>query len=309
MQNTKAVRYYEYGDPSVMKLEEVPRPRPKPGEVLVRVRATGVHPMDWKTRAGYLKDFMPVELPHVPGWEFAGSVEEVGEAVSGFKPGDTVFGRGSGTYAEYAVAPAATLAHKPDALSFEQAAPLGLTGVTAWQAVEAAELQPGQRVLVQGGAGGVGSLVVQLARQRHAHVIATTSPENVDYVRALGADEVLDYIAAPFEKRVAGLDAVIDTVGGDVLERSWGVLKTGGVLITIAAMPDQAIAEAHGVRVRGLAQLESTTRILEQLGDLAASGAINVPVAATFPLHKVAEAHAASQTGHGRGRRVLIIEF
>ena len=172
-----------------------------------------------------------------------------------FKPGDDVFGQGAATYAAHTAVPVATLAKKPDTMTFEEAATLGLTGVTAWKAIDAAGLQPGQRVLIHGGAGGVGSVAVQLAHRKHAHVIATTSTPNVEHVRGLGADEVIDYTTTPFESAVSAVDVVLDTVGGDVLSRSWKVLTP--------------------------------------------------PVAETFPLEEVARAHASSETGHGRGRRVL----
>src|SRR5438552_8287758 len=171
-QTTTAVRFHEYGDPSVLRLEDVPRPKPGAGEVLVLVRATGVHPMDWKLRAGYLKDFMPLQLPHIPGYELAGTVDEVGDGVTGFTPGDDVFGLGAATYAAHAVAPVATLAKKPDSMTFEEAATLGLSGVTAWRTIDTADRQPGERVLILGGAGGVGLVAVQLAHWKGAHVIA-----------------------------------------------------------------------------------------------------------------------------------------
>jgi NADPH:quinone reductase-like Zn-dependent oxidoreductase len=261
--------------------------------------------MDWKLRAGYMKDFMPLELPHVPGYELAGTVEALGEGVTEFRPGDDVFGSGSATYASVAAVPVTTLAKKPDAMTFEEAATLGRSGVTAWQCVEAADLRAGQRVLIHGGAGGVGSLAVQLAHRKRVHVIATTSTANVDHVRGLGADEVLDYTAAPFEDSVRDVDVVIDTVGADVPSRSWGVLKPGGLLITIAAMPDAETAAARGVRTTGVRPPEVTAPILQNLAELVASGAIKPQVAETFPLQEAAAAHAASQTGHGRGRRVL----
>lgn len=305
---TRAVRYHEYGDPSVLRVEDVPGPAPKAGELLVRVRATGVHPMDWKLRAGYLKDFMPLELPHVPGYELAGTVEQLGERVTDFQPGDAVFGKGSATYAEYAVAPVATLARKPDSISFEQAATLGVSGVTAWQALfEAAQLESGQRVLVLGGAGGVGSVAVQLAHWKGAYVIATTSTANVEHVRALGADEVVDYNATAFEKAVSGVDVVLDTVGGDATSRAWDVLRPGGILVTIAGMPDEATATARGVRTSGVMLAEGSAPILQKLAELVDAGAIRPQVAETFPLHEAARAHSASQTGHGRGRRVLTV--
>lgn len=302
---TKAVRFHEYGDPSVLRLEEIPRPSPKAGEVLVRVRATGVHPMDWKLRAGYLKEFMPLQLPHVPGYELAGTVDEVGEGVTNLKAGDDVFGQGAATYAVYAAAPVATLAKKPDTMTFEEAATLGMSGVTAWRAIDAADLQPGQRVLIQGGAGGVGSVAVQLAHWKRAHVIATTSTPNVEHVRGLGADEVVDYTTTPFESAVSAVDVVLDTVGGEVHSRSWQVLKPGGLLITIAAMPEPETAASHGVRTTGLAPLDNTAPILQRLAELVSSGVIKPHVAETFPLADVVRAHASSDTGHGRGRRVL----
>ena len=303
----KAVRYADYGDPSVLKLEELQVPSPGEGEVLVRVRATGVHPMDWKTRAGYLKQYMPLELPHTPGWELAGTVEALGPGVESLAVGDRVFGRASATYAEYTVAPQATIAKLPDWVSFEAGAALGLTGVSAWLAVEAADVHPGQRVLIQGGAGGVGSIALQLAKRAGAHVIATASAKNVDHVRALGADEAVDYSAAPFESHIEPVDAVIDTVGGDTLDRSWALVKRGGILVTFAGQPDAAKAEELGIRIGTSRQAEVTTPILSELAELVASGQIKVAVDSTFPLEQAAAAHAASETGHGRGRRVLLI--
>ena len=183
----QASRFHEYGPPDVLRLEEAPRPEPGEGQVLVRVHAAGVNPIDWKLRAGYLQQFMPVELPHIPGFDLAGTIEALGPGVTDLAVGDEVFGRGAGTYAQYAVAPATTLARKPAPISFEQAATLPVGGVTAWAGLfEAAELEPGQRLLVHGGAGGVGSYVVQLAHWKGAHVIATASAANADFVRSLG---------------------------------------------------------------------------------------------------------------------------
>jgi NADPH:quinone reductase-like Zn-dependent oxidoreductase len=184
----QAVRFHEYGSPDVLRVETAPRPEPGEGEVLVRVHSAGVNPIDWKYRAGYLQGFAPLELPHIPGFDLAGAVAEVGAGVSDFSTGDEVFGRGSGTYAEYAVAPVTTLAPKPVAVSFDQAATLAIGGVTAWASLfEAARLEPGQRLLVHGGAGGVGSFAVQLGHWKGAHVIATASAGNLELVRRLGA--------------------------------------------------------------------------------------------------------------------------
>ena len=304
----QASRFHEYGPPDVLRLEETPRPEPGEGQMLVRVHAAGVNPIDWKLRAGYLQAFMPVELPHIPGFDLAGTVEALGTGVAGFAVGDAVFGRGVGTYAQYAVAPATTLAPKPAAVSFEQAATLPVGGVTAWAGLfAAAELERGQRLLVHGGAGGVGSFVVQLAHWKGAHVIATASAANAEFVRSLGADEVVDYAAVRFEDVVSDVDVVYDTVGGDVTEHSWGVLKPGGILVVIAGMPDTATAEARGVRTSGTNAPEVTSPILQELARLAEAGDLRPQVGPTFPLADAAGAHALSETGHGRGRIVLTV--
>ena len=307
MPTTRAVRYHVYGKPQVLRIDEVERPHPKAGEVLVRVRATGVHPMDWKLRAGYLQQFMPLQLPYTPGMEFAGTVEEIGDGVTGLVKGDPVFGKGEGTYSEYAIGSAKGLAKKPAQISFEEAATLGVSGVTAWNLVEAAELKPGQRVLIHGGAGGVGSIAVQLAHRKGAHVIATTSAANLDHVRSLGADEVVDYAARPFEQVVHDLDVVLDTVGGEITDRSWAVLKPGGLLISIASMSLDAAASKHGMRTKALPQVQDTAPTLEQLATLVSSGAVRPQVAETYALEQTQDAHAASETGHGRGRRVITV--
>ena len=235
----QAVRFHEYGPPDLLRVETVPVPQPGDGEVLVRVHSAGVNPIDWKIRAGYLQAFMPLVLPHIPGFDLSGTVAEVGAGVAQFAPGDEVFGRGAGTYAEYAVAPEGTLAPKPAAVSFDQAATLAVGGVTAWAGLfGAADLEAGQRLLVHGGAGGVGSFAVQLGHWKGAHVIGTASAPNLDAMRALGADEVIDYAAARFEDVPHDLDVVFDTVGGEVTDRSWGVLRPGGILVVIAGMPD-----------------------------------------------------------------------
>jgi NADPH:quinone reductase-like Zn-dependent oxidoreductase len=306
MSEMTAIRFHEYGPPEVLRVESVERPQPGAGELLVCVRAAGVNPIDWKIRAGYLQQFMPLDLPYVPGIDLAGTVEEVGDEVDGFAAGDEVFGRGSGTYAELAVAPAVSLARKPAGVGFEEAATLGVGGVTAWVGLfDIARLEPGQRVLVHGGAGGVGSLAVQLARWKGAHVIATAGAANAEHVRALGADEVIDYSATRFEDAVHGVDVVFDTVGGEVTDRSWAALARGGILVVIASMPDAETAASHGVRTSGVQAPQATSHILEKLGGLVESGEVKPQVGQVFPLAEAAAAHAASQTGHGRGRIVL----
>lgn len=302
----RAVRFHEYGPASSLVVDLVPRPEPKAGEVLIRVHAAGVNQIDWKFRAGYLKQFMPLELPHTPGLDVAGTVVALAPDVTAFAEGDDVFGRGAGSYAEYAIAPVATLARKPAALSFEQAATLPIAGVTAWVGLfDTAHLEAGQRLLVQGGSGGVGSLAVQLGHWKGAYVIATASAGNVEHVRALGADEVIDYTATRFEDVVQDVDVVLETVGGEITDRSWGVIKPGGIMVVVAGMPDPEKAASLGVRTSNVRPPEVTSSILGELGRLAESGAITPPVGSVFALVDAAEAHATSETGHGRGRIVL----
>jgi NADPH:quinone reductase-like Zn-dependent oxidoreductase len=302
----RAVRFHEYGDPSVLRVDEVPRPRPRAGEVLVAVRAAGVNPIDWKLRSGHLQAFMPVELPHVPGIDLAGTVSELGPGVTELTVGDDVFGRGQGAYAEYATASAQSIARKPEALSFVQAATLPVGGVTAWWGLfEIAGLESGQRLLVQGGAGGVGALAVQLGRWKGAHVIATTSTANLDFVRSLGAEEVIDYSVSRFEETVGDVDVVFDTVGGDVTDRSWSVLRKGGILVSAVGMPQPERAEQHGVRASGVQAAPDIRPILAQLAALVVGGNLKPLVGQRFPLAEVEAAHRASETGHGRGRIIL----
>ena len=302
----RAVRFHEYGPPSVLVVDEAERPEPKAGEVLIRVHVAGVNPVDWKSRAGYLKEYLPLTLPHTPGLDVAGTIEALGDGVTGFAIGDRVFGRGVGTYAEFAVAPATTIARIPEGVSFEQAAPLHVGGETAWVALfDTAHLEPGQRLLVQGGAGGVGSIAVQLGHWKGAYVIATASAANVEFVRSLGADEVIDYTSVNVEDAVHDVDVVLDTVGGEVTAQSWSVLKPGGILVAVAGMPDTETAAARGVRTSGVGHPAETRPVLEQLAQLVASGDVKPQIGQIFPLENARQAHAASETGHGRGRILL----
>jgi NADPH:quinone reductase-like Zn-dependent oxidoreductase len=305
-QTMRAVRFHEYGPPSVLVVDTIERPAPKAGEVLIRVRLAGVNPIDWKLRAGHIQRYMPITLPATPGLDVAGTIEAIGEDVTGFSVGDKVFGRGAATYAEFAVAPVATIAHIPDGVSFEQAATLHVGGVTAWVALfDNAHLEAGQRLLVQGGAGGVGSIAVQLGHWKGAHVIATASTANVDFVRTIGADEVIDYTAVNVEDAVHDVDVVVDTVGGEVIAHSWSVLKPGGLLVTVVGMADAETAAARGVRTEAVGHPTETRPILEQLGTLVASGTLQPEIQQVFPLEQAAQAQAASETGHGRGRILL----
>ena len=302
----RAARFHEYGPPSVLVVDTVERPEPKAGEVLVRVRFAGVNPIDWKLRAGYLQQFMPITLPTTPGLDVSGTIEAVGDGVTDFAVDDHIFGRGAGTYAEYAAAPVATIAKIPDGVSFEQAATLHVGGVTAWLGLfDSAHLEAGQRLLVQGGAGGVGSIAVQLGHWKGAYVIATASTANLAFVRSLGADEVIDYTTTAVEDAVHDVDVVLDTVGGAVTAHSWGTLKPGGILVMVVGAADSETAAARGVRTAAVGRPAATRPILEELGKLVASGDLKPEIQQVFPLEDAAVAHAASETGHGRGRILL----
>jgi len=268
----------------------------------VRVKAAGVNPADWKYRQGLYKAFMPLSFPWTPGLEGAGVVEAVGPGVTAFKPGDLVFGSINATYAQYAVAPVSELALKPAALSFEEAASVPVGALTGWGAVEAADIKPGQRVFVQGAAGGVGLFAAQLARSKGAHVIGTASAVNLDFVRSLGV-EAIDYDAAPFESVVHDVDIVIDTVGGEVLQRSWDVLKPGGLLVSVAGRATEEEAKAHGKRFKQ--GMRAPAINLVQIGELITSGKLTPAIQASFPLSEAVAAQQLCETGHGRGRIIL----
>jgi NADPH:quinone reductase-like Zn-dependent oxidoreductase len=302
----KAVQIQDYGGPEALHVAEVEKPQPSAGQVLIRLYAAGVNPADWKYASGAYRAFMPLTMPWTPGIEGAGVIEALGSGVTGFQVGQAVFGGFFGSYAEYAVAPATDVQPKPANLSFEQAATVPVGALTAWGAViDTAQVQAGQRVLVHGGAGGVGLYAVQLARWKGAHVIATASAHNAGLVRELGAEQVLDYNAAPFETLVHDLDAVIDTVGGDLVERSLKTLRRGGIFVTVAGRPTPELGQDLGVRAvsTGRTPMEN----LRQIASLLEEGKLRPVVGKVFPLEEARQAFELSQTGHGRGRILLHI--
>jgi NADPH:quinone reductase-like Zn-dependent oxidoreductase len=302
----QAIQVHDYGGPEVLMLEKVQLPQPNADQVLIRVKAAGVNPADWKYRAGLYKQFMPLKFPWTPGLDGSGIVEAVGANVTTLKKGDEVYGIIAGGYAEYALALANEVQLKPADLIFEQAAALPVGVLTAWGAViETAKVETGQRVLVHGAAGGVGSYVVQLARWRGANVIGTASADNVDFVRSLGAETVIDYNATPFETVVRDVDVVIDTVGGDIPDRSWQVLRQGGVFVTIAARLADDAGAKHGVRA--MAAGRASADKLQVISELLESKEIKPVVGAVFPLADAQKAQELSYTGHGRGRIILHI--
>ncbi len=311
MTTMKAVRIHQYGGPEVLTYEDAPKPEPAAGEALILVHATSVNPIDWKVRAGYLQAHIPFKLPLILGWDVSGVVEALGTGVSGVAVGDEVYSRPDvsrdGAYAEYISVPAPLLARKPRSLDHLRAAAVPLAGLTAFQMLfdpSALALANGQTVLIHGAAGGVGTFAVQLAHGRGARVIATGSAKNESFLRELGADEFVDYNTQRFEDRVRDVDAVLDTVGGDTLDRSWGVIKRGGVLGSIAGQPSAEIAVKHGVRGY-FAMTQTRTADLDELGRLIDAGQLRPIVGEVLPLSEARRAHEISQTGHARGKLVL----
>lgn len=308
-----AVAFEEPGGPEVLKVVERERPVPGPTEILVRVHAAGVNPVDWKTRAvGAL--YVPGD--GIVGWDVSGVVEAVSRGVTIFRPGDEVYGmpgfpRMVGGYAQYVAAPARHFAPKPAGLDHVQAAALPLAALTAWQAlVDTAALREGQRVLVHAAAGGVGHLAVQIAKAYGAHVIGTASAGKHEFVRGLGADEVIDYRDVDFASVVSEVDVVIDPIAGAYQERSLSVLRNGGTLITLPARETEALAAAAAARsIRsGFMLVEPDRRALLAITELVETGRLKVHVDAVFPLADAAKAHELGETGRVTGKLVLTID-
>ncbi|MFF4585201.1 NADP-dependent oxidoreductase [Streptomyces sp. NPDC001388] len=309
----RVIRQDVLGGPEVLKEVEVERPAPRPNEVLVRVRAAGVNPTDWKHRAtgGFLG-----EPPFVLGWDVSGVVEAVGIGVAAFVPGDEVFGMlpypfGHGSHAEYVVAPVRALWHKPAALDHVQAGALPLVSLTAWQAlVETAALEAGQRVLIHAAAGGVGHVAVQLAKERGAYVIGTASAGKHDFLRALGADEVIDYRETDFTEAVKDVDVVLDTLGGETSVRSLSVVRPGGIVVSILPVGTREFhEEAERLGVRAVRMLVDADRAgMRAIAGLAEAGRLRATIAGTFPLADAAEAHRLGDTGRTTGKLVLTVD-
>jgi NADPH:quinone reductase-like Zn-dependent oxidoreductase len=314
----KAIRINEFGGPEVMKLENVERPVPSADEILVRVYASGVNPVDWGIRKGgndFLRPFL--KLPMTLGWDAAGIVEEAGSDVTAFKKGDAVYGipnfPGNGSYAEYCAAKASQFALKPESIGFNEAAGVPLAGLTAWTAVFGhGKLQPGQRILIQGASGGVGSFAVQFAKAKGAYVIGTASANNLDYLKQLGADEVIDYRNQKFEDLVREVDLVFEASplrDNEERLKSVTVLKEGGILVSANVdLPfnDEVLAALAKKQARGeLSANQPRQEWLAEIARLINEGKVKVFISKVFPLEQVAEAHRESETWHVRGKLVL----
>ncbi len=307
-QTMMAARIHSFGGPEVLQNEDTPMPEPKADEMLVRVHFAGVNPVDWKIREGLMGKF---PLPAVLGRDFSGAVEATGHDVHDFRTGDEVFGQadyGIGTYAQYTIAKPSQSAHTPAGLEHAEAAALPVASLTAWQALfDTADLHARQKVLIHAASGGVGGFAVQLAKWKGAYVIATTSAQNADYVRELGADEVIDYHATHFDEVVSHVDVVFDTVGGETQDRSWKVLRQGGILVSIVQPIAEEKAKDHGVRGVFMRETARGDQMAE-VADLVVNGRIKVEVAHVLSLSEARKALELSQSGHTRGKIVLKVE-
>jgi NADPH:quinone reductase-like Zn-dependent oxidoreductase len=304
----KAVRIHSFGPPEVLSLEEVPKPEPSTGEVLVQVKAAGVGPWDALIRSG--KSALPQPLPLTLGSDLSGVIDAIGPGVEQLKAGDEVFGvaneRFTGAYAEYALARASMIALKPKRLNYTHAASVPVVAVTAWQMVhELGQASRGQFVLVHGGGGNVGAFAVQLAKRAGAVVIATASAENEGYVHRLGADGVMDYRATRFYESLKNVDVVLDTVGGETLDRSYEIVKRGGIIVSSAAQPSEQKAEQYGVRAMFFL-VEVTRERLTTIARLIDAGELKTEVGEVLWLDEARRAHEMLEGApHRRGKIVI----
>jgi NADPH:quinone reductase-like Zn-dependent oxidoreductase len=305
----KAIVVHQYGGPEVLKFEDVARPEPKDDEMLIKVAGAGVNSFDGVLRSGAYAKVFKMKLPWIPGYDIAGTVEKIGSKISKSKVGDPVFAHifipTGGGYAEYALAKQNQVAPKPATIGFVEAAGVPSVALTAWQSlVDKANLQSGQTVLIHGGSGGVGMFAVQIAKVRGAKVIATASTANQDFLKELGADVAIDYKTQKFEEIAKDVDVVLDSVGGDTLERSYPIVKKGGFLVSIVAALDHAKLEKHGIH-GATVELQSNGDELAQIGKLIDEKRIRVVVSQTFPLADAAKAETEADKGHTRGKIVL----
>jgi NADPH:quinone reductase-like Zn-dependent oxidoreductase len=307
----QAIVLHRYGGPETLQMEAAARPEPGDDEVLIRVIAASINPVDVAIRSGKYADDFHTTLPLIPGMDAAGVVAKVGRKITKVKPGDPVYAfftlQKEGGYAEFVAAKENEFGRKPKSISFQQAAAVGAAGSTAWQALtDAAHLQAGQTVLIHGGSGGVGHMAVQIAKARGARVIATASTANQEFMRKLGADQTIDYTKTKFDEVVKDVDVVLDAVGGDTLQRSYGVMKKGGIIVTIAGEPDQAALDSHEIRGTSISAAPKN-ETFAALTDLLESGKLKPEVTKVFPLANVANAQEQIATRHTTGKVVLSI--
>jgi NADPH:quinone reductase-like Zn-dependent oxidoreductase len=304
----KAAQYSEFGDPGVIKIVEVDKPTPKDGQVLVEVKAAAINPFDYHVRSGAYGD-MGLKLPVTIAADFSGVVVQ---AASDLKEGDEVFGSAqvlggaSGAAAEFAATNVANIAPKPNNVSFQEAAAIVLTGVSTLQALDQLNLGEGKKVLIHGGAGGIGSAAIQYAKHLGANIATTSQAKDKDFVTSLGAEEVVDYENEKFDEVLSGVDAVFDTIGGDTYRRSIHMLKDGGIIISMVEQPDEGHAGEHGVKALYQGTKVNTESLIK-LKQLVEEGVIKPQIDREFPLDQAAEAYQYAETGHPQGKVVINI--
>jgi NADPH:quinone reductase-like Zn-dependent oxidoreductase len=303
----KAVLIYKYGGPEELIYTDAPIPTINPDEVLVKIIATSVNPVDWKVRAGH--GFPRKSFPAILGWDVSGIIEKIGADVHNFKVGDAVYGRPDvmrdGCYAEYVAVSAAELSPKPKKLDDLQSASIPLAGLTAWQGLfDHGKLAAGQKILIHGAAGGVGTLAVQLAKWKGAYVVGTASANNIDFLKELGIDEVIDYKHEKFEEKLRDIDVVFDTIGGETQLKSLAVLKPGGILVSTVGIKDMDAVKAKGITGVQYMAL-SVPSDLQQLAELADAGILKTIITEVLPLTEIRKAHELSEQGHVRGKIVI----
>lgn len=310
----KAIVIDNYGGKEQLKEREMEKPAIHENQVLVEIHATSINPIDWKLREGYLKEMLPWEFPIILGWDAAGVIAEVGANVKHFSVGDRVFARPAttrqGTYAEFVPVEEELLAHMPEAMSFEEGAAIPLTGLTAYQClVDFAELKKGDKVLIHAGAGGVGSMAIQIANSIGAYVATTASDKNDELVKSLGANRVINYREEDFSELLEDFDAVLDTMGGEILDKSFKVLKKGGKLISIAGQPSSEKAEQHEVKASDY-WLEPSGEQLQKLANLYVSGELKPEIGHIFEFTEqgLKDAHELSESHHARGKIVIKVK-
>ncbi|MDT0295185.1 NADP-dependent oxidoreductase [Mesonia ostreae] len=302
----KAIQMKEYGDESVLNYIDVECPEPKADEILVKIHAASVNPVDWKIRDGKGEKF-GMKLPLILGADFAGIVEKTGDKIKKFKKEDQVYGKILvGCYAEYVIVREDELGIKPKNLDYKEASSVPMGALTSWQAIfETAKLESGQKILVHAASGGVGSMAVQLAKAKGAYVIGTASASNKDFVKDLGADEFIDYTNNNFEDVVNDVDVVYDTIGGDTQKRSFQVLKEGGLLVSLVENPSKELLKKYKVEGKVIASVANPKQ-LEEITQLIEEGKVKTHVEKVFPLSEAKEAQKLSKEGHVRGKIILV---
>lgn len=307
----KAARIHQYGGSVEIKLEKVAIPEPAEGEVLIKIYAAGVNPIDWKIREGYLAELIPHKLPLTLGWDFSGEIVSLGKNANKWRISDAVYARPdfskNGAYAEYIVVSEDEIASKPRTLSWQKSAAVPLVTLTAWQALnDLSAVKQGDRILIHAGAGGVGIAAIQLAKQAGATVYTTSSSKNSAFLKELGADEVIDYTQEDFST-LEDLDMVFDTMGGAVLEKSWGTLKKGASLVSVAEVPSEELAAKYEVSA-SFCFVQANPEQLSKISTLIDSGKLKVEIDSVFQLDDIAQAHQRSESGHARGKIIIQVQ-